>query len=247
MNRRQQRKDSMIAVLLTMFVVALILLVLFFGGITWDRAALAESSTPEILPPEEELFIEPELVDLGEENAETADKPAAAIKGEPEPAEEDRAEIIEPGENPKPAPPEPKTVTQKNESPVKKKEPSQTDRDRQKATSSMANKFAVRNGSPEGKGEGAGAGGDGVGIKGNARGRTFISCPKPDVYLRHKTIVTVAVVIDADGKVISASASGSAEAKIRRKCEQAARGARWTAKKGAAETRGSITFTITPR
>ncbi len=247
MNRRQQRKDSMIAVLLTMFVVALILLVLFFGGITWDRAALAESSTPEILPPEEELFIEPELVDLGEENAETADKPAAAIKGEPEPAEEDRAEIIEPGENPKPAPPEPKTVTQKNESPVKKKEPSQTDRDRQKATASMANKFAVRNGSPEGKGEGAGAGGDGVGIKGNARGRTFISCPKPDVYLRHKTIVTVAVVIDADGKVISASASGSAEAKIRRKCEQAARGARWTAKKGAAETRGSITFTITPR
>ena len=247
MSRSQQRKDRTVAALLTALVVALILVTLFFGGITWDRAALAESSTPEIMSEEEELFIEPELVELGEETAETVDKPAPAIKGEPDPAPEDRTEIIEPGENPKPAPPKPKVVTQKTPSPVKEKEPSQTDRDRQKATSSMANKFSVKNGAPEGKGEGTGAGGDGVGIKGNARGRTFISCPKPDVYLRHKTLVTVSVVIDAEGKVISASASGSAEARIRRRCEQAARGARWTPKKGAAETRGTITFTITPR
>lgn len=246
MSSRQEKKDSLVAALLTMIVVALILLCLFFGGMTWDKAALAESSTPE-LQSDEELFIEPELVELGEETSETIDKPAPAIKGEPDPAPEDRTEIIEPGENPKPAPPEPKTVTSKKESKIKKKEPSQTDRDRQKATSSMANKFSVKNGAPEGKDQGTGAGGTGVGIKGNARGRTFISCPKPDVYLRHKTVVTVAVVIDAEGKVVSASASGSAEATIRRRCEQAARGARWTAKKGAAETRGTITFTITPR
>ena len=94
---------------------------------------------------------------------------------------------------------------------------------------------------------GPGAGGTGVGISGSARGRTFLGCPKPDVALRHKAVVKVNVVIDASGKVVSASASGSADASIRRKCEQAARGARWTEKKGVSETRGTITFTITPR
>ena len=46
MSRSQQRKDRTVAALLTALVVALILVTLFFGGITWDRAALAESSTP---------------------------------------------------------------------------------------------------------------------------------------------------------------------------------------------------------
>ena len=122
---------------------------------------------------------------------------------------------------------------------MKADEPSQTDKERQKATSSVANKFAPHNGSTEGSDKGtSGAGGTGVGVSGNAHGRSFISCPKPDVALRHKTIVTVNVVIDAAG-------SGSAD--IRRKCEAAARQARWSAKKGATSTRGSIRFTITPR
>lgn len=86
-----------------------------------------------------------------------------------------------------------------------------------------------------------------MGITGNASGRTFKGCPKPDVTLRNKTTVTVSVVIDADGNVTSAKASGGSSAAIRRACEQAARGAKWSAKKGAGETRGSITFTITPR
>ncbi|MDE6423412.1 MAG: hypothetical protein K2K95_08340, partial [Muribaculaceae bacterium] len=64
---------------------------------------------------------------------------------------------------------------------------------------------------------------------------------------RHKTIVTVNVVIDAAGKVIAASSTGSDDANIRRKCEAAAKQARWSAKKGASTTRGSITFTITPK
>lgn len=131
---------------------------------------------------------------------------------------------------------------------MKVEEPSQTDKERQKATSSVANKFSHRNGAVEGTDKGtSGAGGTGVGVSGNAHGRSFISCPKPDVALRHKTIVTVNVVIDAEGKVVEATAKGSADASIRRKCEAAARQARWSAKKGATSTRGSITFTITPR
>lgn len=239
-------KDRAIAAFITFIVALVILLTLFFGGISWDRQALAEASTPEIM--DEEVFIEPELVELGEENAVNHDKPAPAMKGEPDPAPEDKAEIIEPGPKPEPAPPKPKLNTQKKESKMKVEEPSQTDKERQKATSSVANKFSHRNGAVEGTDKGtSGAGGTGVGVSGNAHGRSFISCPKPDVALRHKTIVTVNVVIDAEGKVVEATAKGSADASIRRKCEAAARQARWSAKKGATSTRGSITFTITPR
>ena len=239
-------KDRAIAAFLTFLVALAILLTLFFGGISWDRQALAEASTPEIM--DEEVFIEPELVELGEENAVNNDKPAPAMKGEPDPAPEDKAEIIEPGPKPEPAPPKPKLNTQEKESKMKVDEPSQTDKERQKATSSVANKFSHKNGAVEGTDKGtSGAGGTGVGVSGNAHGRSFISCPKPDVALRHKTIVTVNVVIDAEGKVVEATAKGSADASIRRKCEAAARQARWSAKKGATSTRGSITFTITPR
>lgn len=247
---KKEDKDRAIAAGLTFFVALAILLVLFFGGITFDRQLLAESSTPELLSEEEETFIEPELVDLGEETSVNHNtEPAPTLKGEPEPAPEDHAEIVEPGEKPAPVPkPVAKEVTQKKESKVQKEEPSITDKERQKATSSVANKFAPKNGQTEGSDKGtSGAGGNGVGVSGNAHGRSFISCPKPDVALRHKTVVTVNVVIDAEGKVTEASATGSADASIRRKCEAAARQARWSAKKGATSTRGSITFTITPR
>ncbi|MBD5269608.1 MAG: hypothetical protein HDS43_03195 [Bacteroides sp.] len=246
----REKKDSAIAAAVT-FVAALVLLVvLFCCGLRFDRSLLAASSMPEPMetPEEEELFLDPELLDLGEENAVNNDAPAPAFKGEPEPAEEDQPEVVEPGPSPKPTPPVPKPITQKKESPVKATEPSATDKERQKATSSVAKGFAGRNGTPDGKAsESVGAGGTGVGISGNARGRTFISCPSPDVALRHKTVVTVNIVVDAAGKVISASATGSASADIRRKCEQAALRARWTEKKGAGETRGTLTFTITPK
>ena len=76
-------KDRAIAAGLTFIVALIILLTLFFGGISWDRQALAESSTPELMPPEE-LFIEPELVELGEEVAVNHDKPAPTLMGAPE-------------------------------------------------------------------------------------------------------------------------------------------------------------------
>ena len=245
---KRSDKDRALAAFLTFLLTFLLLVALFFGGVSWDREMLAKSSTPELMEEDDELFIEPELVELGEENAVNNDKPAPAIKGEPDPAPEDKAEIIEPGPKPEPAPPKPKLNTQKKESTVKATEPSQTDKEKQKATSSVANKFSRNNGATEGTDQGSsGAGGTGVGVSGNAHGRSFISCPKPDVALRHKTIVTVNVVIDADGKVTEANATGSADAGIRRKCEAAARQARWSAKKGATSTRGSITFTITPK
>lgn len=243
---KDNRKADIIAAAVTMLVTLIILLFLFTGSLNFDRAMLASSSIPEIQE-EEELFIEPELTDLGEPDAIEHDTPAPAFKGEPEPAETDNTKLVVPGENPKPAPPVEKLVTTKKESPVKATEPTVSKEEKSKVTSSVANSFSGRNGATEGSNGSSGAGGTGSGVSGNANGRTFLGCSLPDVALRNKTVVKVNVVINAEGRVTSATASGSGDPSIRRKCEAAARTAKWSSKKGVAETRGSITFTIYPK
>lgn len=242
-----RNKDRTIAALATTSVVAAILALLFCGSISWDRQLIAQDPSPEIEP--EETFYEPELVELGEETSVAKDKPAPTLKGKPKPDKTDNAEIVDPGlkETPKPKPARNEN-TLKKESKLQQEEAARTEKERKLATSSVASKFSPKNGAEEGSDKGvSGSGQEGVGINGNAHGRTFISCPKPDVALRHKTVVTVNVVIDADGNVSDANASGSADASIRRKCEAAARRAKWSPKKGVASTRGSITFVIYPK
>lgn len=245
----REKKDKSIAAAITFAVVLLILLVLFIGGMEYQRSQLAETSRPELmLPEDEEQFLEPEILrDLGEKDAVNHDSPAPAFKGEPEKAETDNNRLVVPGKNPKPAPPTEKLVSTTKENELKTTEPKATDEEKQKVTSKITNSFSGRNGATDGTSGTSGAGGTGTGISGTASGRSFIGCPTPNVSLRNKTVVKVSVVIDAEGKVISASASGGASAEIRRACEQAARGARWSAKKGASETRGTITFTIYPK
>lgn len=246
---RQEQKDSAIAAAVTFVAVLLLLLMLFVCGMTYDRREMARTSTPELMmPEEEEMFLEPEIIhDLGEEKAETQDAPARAFKGEPDEAPEENNRLNVPGKNPKQAPPVEKKVASKRESAVKSTEPTLSDEEKKRVTSKVAKGFRSRNGVTDGGNTVNGAGGSGTGIKGIASGRTFKGCPKPDVALRHKVTVTVNVVIDSEGRVISAKAKGGADASIRRACEQAARGARWSAKEGAPDTKGTITFSITPR
>ncbi|MDE7412597.1 MAG: hypothetical protein K2N05_02235 [Muribaculaceae bacterium] len=250
MATHSQNKDRAIAAGITFLVVLLILVLLFTGGMNYQRAELAHSSTPEIMLPEEdeEQFIEPEILTTqGEPDATANDKPAPVEQGEPVQAPEENTKIVIPGDNPEPAPQIEKPITQKKESPVKATTPPATTEEKSQVASAVANKFSGKNGSPGGKTGSNGSGGTGVGVDGKANGRQFISCPSPSVSLRHQTTVKVSVVINAEGKVIEATASGTSDATIRRACEQAARSARWTPKAGAGETRGSITFTITPK
>lgn len=246
-----KNKDSIIAAAVTFAVALLLLLFLFFGGMTFDRSQLAASSIPEIAPEEEELFIEPEILqDLGEENAIAEDAPAPAFKGEPRQADEEQTKLVVPGKNEKPAPPVEKPVTQHKESPVKATEPPKTSEEKKTVTSKMANKFPGRNGTSSGTSGTSGAGGTGVGISGSVSGRTFKGCPKPSVELQNKVVVEVRVTIDAAGRVTAATArskSGKASASILRACEQAARGARWSEDKDTPSAKGTLTFTITPR
>ena len=49
MAKDTERKDRIIAAALTLLVALALLLVLFFGGISRDREAIANASTPEIM------------------------------------------------------------------------------------------------------------------------------------------------------------------------------------------------------
>lgn len=243
----RNNRDRIIAAAITFAAVLLILLFLFVGGMSVERRELAKASSPELMQ-DEETFLEPEILqDLGEPDATAHDAPAPVEQGEPEQAPVVNTKLVVKGDNPNPGPAVEKKVTITKESPVKATEPQATKEETSKITSSMADKFSGKNGAVDGSNGSNGSGGTGVGIQGNANGRDFLGCNKPDVSLQHKTTVKVSVVINADGKVISATASGGASAAIRRACEAAARSARWSPKKGAVETRGSITFTITPR
>lgn len=249
----RERKDSFIAAAVTFVVTAIILLWLFFCGLSFNRAELAQASMPEIqnIDEEEELFIEPEILqDLGEPDAVAHDEAAPAFKGEPEKAETENTKLSVPGKNEKPAPPVEKPVTQKKPSPVKATEPPANNEEKKVVTSKMANKFPGKNGAEKGTSGTAGAGGNGIGIAGSVAGRTFKGCPKPTVELQNKVVVEVRVSINAAGRVTKATArskSGKASAAILRACEQAARGARWSADPDTPSANGSITFTITPR
>ncbi|MDE6444297.1 MAG: hypothetical protein K2K64_07750 [Muribaculaceae bacterium] len=240
---------KVVPALLTLVVGAVVVLLLMLVRLQAVMPVVPAVVAPTLYSEEEELFVEPELTDLGEPESMAQDAPAPAVKGDPAPSEVEQPEVKVAAEEPKPVPPAPKEVTQKKkETPVKAPEPSGNDKEVKEATSAVANKFSSKNGNPSGnESTSAGVGGTGVGIAGSAHGRTFQGCPKPDVALRHKTVVKVNVVIDAEGRVTEATATGSADASIRRKCEAAARQARWSAKKGATPTRGVLTFTIMPK
>ena len=245
-----ERKDSLIAAIVTFLAVGLMLLWLLFATLRYDERMAASTENPQL--EEDEIFLDPELLlennkSIGEPDAiDQKDAPAPEIKGQPAPAPVEQPHTVVSGENTEPSP-EQTLITSEAESPVqtaaanKKKE-------EEKVATSMAGKFKSKPGSVQGKFDSPG-GSDGVGsgVIGKMSGRQFLGCPLPDVSLAHKTTVTVSITVDAEGKVMTATASGAATREIRRKCEQAAMQARWSAKKGATSTRGSITFTIIPK
>lgn len=243
----REKKDSLIAAAVTLVVAALMLLLFFFVTLGYGESATKLLQSQQELE-EEELFVDPELLVRGEEDVQVEQAPSSAVQGEPEKSETEVEKINLPGVNPDPAPVVEKVVSTPRPSAVKATEPQISEEEKSKVASAMAAGFSGRNGRTDGTPDGGkGSGGNSAGISGSLRGRTFLGCPAPDVTLRHKTVVKVLITVDENGRVISANATGGADASIRRKCEQSARAARWSQKPGVAEARGSITFTITPR
>lgn len=244
-----ERRDSLIAAFVTFVAVGLILVWLLVATLHYDERIAATTENPQL--EEDEIFLDPELLlethnIIGEPDITNQDAPAPEIKREPVPAPVEQPHTVVTGENTEPSP-EQTLISSEKESAVETAA-SNKKKDDEKVASSMAGKFSSKPGSVQGKFDSPG-GSDGVasGVTGKMSGRRFLGCPLPDVVLSHKTTVTVSITVDADGKVTSATASGAASRDIRKKCEQAAMQAKWSEKKGATSTRGSITFTIIPK
>lgn len=244
-----ERKDSFIAAIVTFVAIALTLVWLLVATLHYDDKLAATSENPQL--EEDEIFLDPELLlenhkSIGEPDIANQDAPAPEIKGVPAPSPEEQPHTVLSGENTQPSP-EQTLITSTKESAVQTAA-SNKKKDDEKVATSMAGKFNSKPGTVEGKFDSPG-GTDGAasGVTGKMSGRQFLGCPLPNVALSHKTTVTVSITVDAEGKVTSATASGAATREIRKKCEQAAMQARWSEKKGATSTRGSITFTIIPK
>lgn len=244
-----ERRDSLIAAFVTFVAVGLILVWLLVATLHYDERIAATTENPQL--EEDEIFLDPELLlethnSIGEPDITNQDAPAPEIKGEPVPSPVEHPHTVVTGENTEPSP-EQTLISSEKESAVETAA-SNKKKDDEKVASSMAGKFSSKPGSVQGKFDSPG-GSDGVasGVTGKMSGRRFLGCPLPDVVLSHKTTVTVSITVDADGRVTSATASGAASRDIRKKCEQAAMQAKWSEKKGATSTRGSITFTIIPK
>lgn len=246
---KSERRDSLIAAFVTFLAVGLVLAWLLVATLRYDEKMAASSENPQL--EEDEIFLDPELLlenhqSIGEPDAVANDTPAPEIKGEPAPAPIEQTHTVISGENTVPSP-EQTLISSNEESPVQTTAPDKK-KEEEKVATSMAGKFSSKPGSVQGKFDSTGGSeGVGSGVSGKMSGRQFLGCPLPDVSLAHKTTVTVSITVDADGKVLTATASGAATREIRKKCEQAAMQARWSAKKGAPSTRGSITFTIIPK
>lgn len=240
------QKDRILAGAVTFLALLFILILLFVGKVGWNRDALAAFSIPE--EGQDELFLEPDLIPLPDENYDAlSDLPAAPVQGEPEPDVTPNTKVADVQPEPASAPPKQKVISQEKPSPVAVPKP-KGEEEQKKATDAVAGKFNQNNGSVQGKFDSAGSNdAAAVGVAGILNGRKFLGCPSPDVTLSHKTVVKVSITVDAAGRVTSASAQGGASAAIRKACEQSALRARWSEKQGAPSTRGSITFTITPR
>ncbi|MDE7346640.1 MAG: hypothetical protein K2N48_07870 [Muribaculaceae bacterium] len=244
-----ERRDSLIAAIVTFLAVGLVLVWLLFSTLRYDERLAASTENPQL--EEDEIFLDPELLlenhqSIGEPDAVNQDTPAPEVKGEPAPAPVEQTHTVVSGDNTVPSPEQP-LITSTKESPVQTVAPDRK-KEEEKVATSMAGKFSSKPGSVQGKFDSpGGSDGAGSGVTGKMSGRQFLGCPLPDVSLAHKTTVTVSITVDAEGKVMTATASGAATREIRKKCEQAAMQARWSAKKGAASTRGSLTFTIIPK
>ncbi len=227
---KSERRDSLVAAFVTILAVGLLLVWLLVATLHYDERLAKNSENPEL--EEEEIFLDPELLlqndkTIGEPDATSHDTPAPEIKGEPAPAPVEQPHTVVSGENTAPSP-EQTLITSNQESTVQTTAPDKK-KEEEKVATSMTGKFSSKPGSVQGKFDSpGGSDGAGSGATGKMSGRQFRGCPLPDVSLAHKTTVTVSITVDAEGKVLTATASGAATREIRKKCEQAAMQARWS-------------------
>lgn len=218
-----------------------------------ESLALAELEQDELL--DEEMFIEPELTNLGDpENTATDVEEAPLADGAPDISEVPNERLVVNGPNPKPNNEAEPLVATPAPSTVKTTTPSPKDDADQRVAANMSNQFSVHNGKSDGKESTAssGKGGEGSGqAKGDiSGGRRLENNPTITGFSISKTItVKVSVMVKADGKVVPGSAkcmTSLQDASLKKKVEDASARTLWTPKTGAPTVQGTITWTLRP-
>lgn len=245
-----ERKDRTIAGIVALVITGLILLLLIFSKIGGSLDSLLAEN--KIIEEEEEIFLEPELMNLGEPESMLNDEPAPRLQGEPEFSETPSDELVERGESQTPTT-QPRQVTQTTESSVQATTPTATEREESRISTSVRNSFNRQNGDQSGTSQNAnGSGGTGIGKIGNIKGRTFLGCGNPAITIAKEVTIVVRVTVDENGNVTSASfksdsGPGAGNKRLRDACVQASRNAKWSAKKGTASQTGTITWRLKPK
>lgn len=247
------RRSRLVAAVLTALIAALIVVVLCVSSMGWDSSRLAENAVADTaMTEEEDVFLEPELLETGDNSPVPADEAAPVPTGEPEQAETPVERPVAKADNPRHNAETERLVSSKAESPVKTVRPSARDEEEALVSSKMKNKFNAKNGRSDGRGTQAGSGGSGSGAAGRLRGRTFLGCPEPKVEVPRSVSIVVNVTVDAEGRVTAASfgsdsGPGAGNTRLREACVRQSRKARWSAKEGAPPARGTLTWHLLPR
>lgn len=246
-----EKKIKTYAAVATIGISFLIIVVLLVSKLTWDKEFLTAENNPELL--QEELYIEAELLNIGEENAKNIKEPlsAPAPLGQPEEASEANDKLRVKGENSHFSQQREKLVSTDKESTVKQVEPQQTEKE-SKINSSVKNSFE-KNGNSSGKETGSSIGTeDGIGTNGSLKGRKFEGCPTPSLKVQKAVTIVVSVTVNAQGSVVAASflrdsGAGQGNSSLRNACVNASRKAKFSAKSGAVEAKGTITWNLKPK
>ncbi len=255
--KQQITPNQYIAAIATLLIAALICLLLFIVDIaTTTSAPQKESPKPQLAAldeEEEEEFVEPIIEDPGTTDAieEPTEEASAAPLGEPEKAPEPSTRVSTSGPKEKPNTSSEHLVSQKKESPVQTVTPSKKNTPDSKIASEVGGKFSAHNGTSTGSAVGtSGSASEGAGVSTSGtmgNGRAMLSCPKPSLRLSKKTTVKIQVIVNSEGKTLSATCSTpGVENTLKQKLIAAAKQSTWTPLKGAPDASGTITFTIVP-
>ncbi|MCM1074496.1 MAG: hypothetical protein NC356_02370 [Ruminococcus sp.] len=248
-------------------VTALFLLLLLFGCHLQLPAPVADKSEkhltmadPEDMldPLDEDMFIEPEIADLGEPDNMEAVEDALTPQGEPEQSETPNEQLVVNGPNSNDDPsPETLVATPKPNPKAQTTTPSQKDKPDQKIQSAEESvNVSFNNGKRTGKSSSAQSG-KGSSESGQARGeaqggRSLIK-PYPGITgftISNPITVHVTVQVTDKGLVVPGSANvidlNKKYTDLRAKLKSASEKTHWTPKKGAPTVQGTITWTLLP-
>ena len=252
---KRPRSPQIIAAAVTVLAAFGLLVFLWFTYVGQDREELAASSIPEE-PDLEEVYIEPEMLtpepaDDAEEEADESEEAAPEALGLPEKTPEPPVEkqvAATHSEQPKPTKSNQNLASQRKPSPVRTQPATTNPKPDSRIASQMGAQFNANNGSTSGRHGSAGSGGSGTSVSSQGiTGRTFrgftgkVRSDKP-----FKASVRIRVTVDASGKVTAASliSAGGAPNAIAQQCVAWARRCSWSAKPGAADAQGVITYNV---